>query len=61
MTFLQTLTTIFEISMVIGLFWCIFHEDRLIAFEKKISAHFRRRRMRVVKSESYRAPVKVRQ
>ena len=61
MTFLQTLTTIFELGMVVALFWCFFHEDRLITFEKKIMAHFRRRKMRVVTTKSYHATAKARQ
>ncbi len=60
MTFLQTLTTIFELGMIIVLFWCFFHEDRLIAFEKRVIAHFRRRKMRVVNTESYRKAAKIR-
>ena len=50
MSFLQVLTTIFEISMVLGLFWCFFHEDRLISFERKLMSNIRRRRLRVIKS-----------
>lgn len=48
MTFIQVLTTIFEISMAVALFWCFFHEDRLIAFERKLLACIRRRKLRVV-------------
>ncbi len=48
MTFTQVLTTIFEICMVVTLFWCFFHEDRLIAFEKRLFALVRRRRLKVV-------------
>ena len=47
MTFTQTITTIFEILMALGLFWCIFHEDRLIAFERKLFANIRRRKFTV--------------
>ena len=50
MTFMQTITTIFEILMALGLFWCIFHEDRLIAFERKIFANIRRREFKVVRT-----------
>lgn len=50
MTFTQTITTIFEILMALGLFWCIFHEDRLIAFERKLFANIRRRRLKVVRT-----------
>lgn len=51
MTFSQTLITIFEIIMVIAVIWCIFHEDRLVAFEEKLLSRFRRKRLRVVKTE----------
>lgn len=61
MTFLQVLTTIFEIGMVVALLWCFFHEDRLIAFERKVLSNIRRRRMRVISSESYCPTAKVRQ
>ncbi len=47
-----TLRTIFEILLVVALVWGIFHEDRLIAFEKRIVAAIRRRRLRVVKPVS---------
>lgn len=50
MTVLMSLQTLFEIILVAAFFWCIFHEDRLIAFEKNIIAAIRRRRIRVVKS-----------
>ena len=50
MTFMQTITTIFEILMALGLFWCIFHEDRLIAFERKFFANIRRRKFKVVRT-----------
>ena len=49
MTFLDILRTLFEIFMVVGLAWCIFHEDRLVAFEEKVLAIVRRKRLRVVK------------
>ncbi len=58
MTFIQFLTTAFEIAMVIGLFWCFFHEDRLIAFERKILASIRRHRLRVVSSNANYYPAK---
>ena len=50
MTFIQVLTTIFEISMVVALFWCFFHEDRLIALERKLLACIRRRKLKVVRT-----------
>lgn len=45
-----TFTTIFEILLVAAVFWGIFHEDRLIAFEKRLISAIRRRRLRVLKS-----------
>jgi len=47
MTF--ALTTLFELCLVVTVFWAVFHEDSLIAFEKKIKAAIRRRRLKVVK------------
>lgn len=44
------LTTIFELSLVIAVFWGIFNEDKLIAFEKRIISAFRRKRLKVIKS-----------
>ncbi len=51
MTFFGALTTIFEIIMVAALFWCFFHEDRLIAFERKLLANIRRRKLKVIRTE----------
>lgn len=52
MTFANILTTIFEFSLFGGLVWCIFNEHRLIAFERKIKAYFRRKSFKVIKAES---------
>lgn len=60
MTFIQILTRLFELSAIIALFWCFFHEDRLIAFERKILANIRRRKLKVVRS-NYQEPHVVRQ
>lgn len=54
MTFSGALITIFEILMVVAVVWCIFHEDRLVAFEEKLLSRFRRKRLRVVKVEKLR-------
>lgn len=55
MSFAFALRTIFEIIMVALLFWCIFNENKLIAFEKRIISNIRRRRLKVVKNTiSYR-------
>lgn len=50
MTFIQLITTLLEISAFVGLVWCIFHEDTLVAFEEKVFAAIRRKRLRVVKA-----------
>ncbi len=49
MTFANLLITLLEISAFIGLVWCIFHEDTLVAFEEKLFASIRRKRLRVTK------------
>ncbi len=49
MTFLDILRTLLEIAMVVGLVWGIFNEDRLVAFEEKLLASLRRKRLRVAK------------
>ncbi len=54
MTFSDSLITIFEILMVVAVVWCVFHEDRLIAFEEKLLSRIRRKRLRVVKAEKLR-------
>ena len=54
MTFSQTLITIFEIIMVVAVFWCIFHEDRLINFEERLLSGLRRKRLRVAKAKKFR-------
>ncbi len=55
MTFIQILTRIFELSAIIALFWCFFHEDRLIAFERKILANIKRKKLKVVHT-TYQEP-----
>ena len=55
MTFIDILRTLFEIIMVVGLIWCIFHEDRLVAFEEKVFALLRRKRLRVVRNHHARS------
>ena len=49
-----TLSTIFEILLVAAVIWGVFHEDKLIAFEKRLMATIRRRRLRVVKATTAR-------
>ncbi len=52
MTFSQTLITILEILMVVSVVWCIFHEDRLIAFEEKLISNIRRKRLHITKTKT---------
>lgn len=54
MSFADVLITVFEVVMVATVFWCIFHEDRLVAFEEKVLSAIRRKRLRVVKTEQRR-------
>ena len=55
MTFIDILRTLFEIAMVAGLLWCIFHEDRLVAFEEKVMAGFRRKRLHIARNSRSRS------
>ncbi|MEE1006475.1 MAG: hypothetical protein U0L66_04710 [Acutalibacteraceae bacterium] len=48
MTFAMLLRTFFEILLFAAVIWCIFHEDRLAAFEKRILCNIKRRRLKVV-------------
>lgn len=43
------LRTFFELVMFAAVIWGIFHEDRLVAFEKRIACLVRRRRLKLVK------------
>ena len=52
MTFTDILITLVEIIMVGVTLWALFHEDKLVNFEEKIKANFRRRRLRVVRQSS---------
>ncbi len=54
MSFSFMFTTTFEILLVAAVIWGVFHEDRLIAFEKRLIANIKRRRLRVVKSSPVR-------
>ena len=42
------LLTVFEAALVAFAVWAVFHEDRFIAFEERVAAHFRRRRFKVI-------------
>ena len=52
MTLLFSLQTIFEIFLVVAVFWGIFNESKLIAFEKRLLAAIKRRRLRVINNNS---------
>lgn len=52
MTIIDILNTVFEFALVGAVVWGIFNEHRLVAFERKIKAYFRRRGFRVVKGNS---------
>ena len=45
------LQTVFEVLLVVAVFWGIFNENKLIALEKRLFAAIRRRRLRVVKAK----------
>ena len=51
MTFFDILSTIIEFALVGALVWGIFNEHRLIAFERKLKAYFRRKTFKVVRNE----------
>ncbi len=51
MTLGSFLITLLEISGAVALVWCIFHESRLVAFEEKVFAAIRRKRLRVVRTD----------
>lgn len=52
MTLTFTLQTLFEILLVVAVFWGIFNESKLIAFEKRLVANIKRRKLRVVRNNS---------
>lgn len=49
MTLSMVLSTVFEIFLFAVLVWGIFNEERLVAFERRIFSHFRRRKLKIVK------------
>lgn len=53
MSVLHSLQSVFEIGIIIFIVWGFFHEDRFIAFERRLVSYIRRRKLRV-------APVKCR-
>ncbi len=51
MTVIDILSTLFEFSLIGLVVWGIFNEHRLVAFERKIVAYFRRKSFRVIKTK----------
>ncbi len=49
MNFSDVLITLFEIALVAVALWAVLHEDMFIAFEEKLIAGIRRRRMKVLR------------
>ena len=45
------LQTVFEVFLVVAVFWGIFNENKLIVLEKRLFAAIRRRRLKVVKTK----------
>ncbi len=46
------LFTIIEVLLVSFAVWAVFNENKFIAFEERIAAHFRRRRFKVIKGNN---------
>lgn len=59
MTFAMLLRTIFEILMFAAVVWCIFHEDRLAAFERRVFCAVKRRKLRVAEFEAPEPEIKI--
>lgn len=53
------LQTIFEVILVVAVFWGIFNEDKLIVLERRLFCAIRRRALKVVKSRSRRAAFRI--
>lgn len=53
MSIAQIIRTVFEIVLISFTLWAVFHEDLFAAFEERIAASFKRKRLKVVK-RSYR-------
>ncbi len=48
MSLFGTLLTIFEVALVVGVIWAVFHEDAFVNFEERVIARLRRRRFKVI-------------
>lgn len=47
MTLSIALKTLFEVALVAFALWALFNEDKFIAFEERLVAYVRRRRLRI--------------
>ena len=47
------LISIIEVLAVGFTVWALFHEDRLVSFEKKVSALIKRKKLKVIKGGKY--------
>ncbi len=50
----QIIRTVFEIGLVILAVWAVFHEDMFIAVEERITSAFKRRKLSVIRSNTYK-------
>ena len=53
MSLVQVVSTVFETALVGFAIWAVFHEGMFIALENRIKAAVRRRRLRVVSSNTH--------
>ena len=53
MSALFVLQSIFELFLVSFVFWGIFNEGKLVAFEKRIACNIRRRKLKIAKTNSF--------
>lgn len=52
MTLLQTIRTLFEVAMTAFVIWCIFNEDKLVAFEEKYFGWHKNKGAKIIKFSS---------
>ena len=50
----QIIRTVFEIGLVVLAIWAVFHEDMFTVIEERIASAFRRKRFKVIRSDTYR-------
>lgn len=61
MSFGMIVRTVFEMALIGFTLWAVFHEDRFAAFEQRLFARLRRRRLRVVRGSRAGVTVPVRE